>query len=389
MEKIAINPQRLKWCCETLGITVSSLFQDVKISEATLNKAFEHQAVLSINQLEKIADYFNQSLLFFIEKTEATAENIYSPAFRTINNQQPIESRKLRKFIANVEKQRKIYLNLLDDLQTPVIVDWQTPLDLSTKHLKPASNAVRQWLNIQVNDDFEALRESVENKGVMVIVSNGYDGPWQIDKSDPTRGFCLYYDTLPIIAIKKQQSKGAMAFTLMHELAHLLLHKTSMLDNQADFYSYQGREQEANIFASNLLLPDELLDRLDVSELRSLTYEDYDDFFQDLKKECCVSGDAILYRLCTENKITLLEYQQYRNFKDQQRKQEQAREKELRQTSIPRKYRHREPVNMFGRRYVNTVLNAKNNEHITLSKASTYLDNLKIHTLHKLERDFV
>jgi transcriptional regulator with XRE-family HTH domain len=104
MEKIAINPQRLKWCCETLGITVSSLFQDVKISEATLNKAFEHQAVLSINQLEKIADYFNQSLLFFIEKTEATAENIYSPAFRTINNQQPIESRKLRKFIANVEK---------------------------------------------------------------------------------------------------------------------------------------------------------------------------------------------------------------------------------------------------------------------------------------------
>jgi hypothetical protein len=73
---------------------VSSLFQDVKISEATLNKAFEHQAVLSINQLEKIADYFNQSLLFFVEKTEATAENIYSPAFRTINNQQPIESRK-------------------------------------------------------------------------------------------------------------------------------------------------------------------------------------------------------------------------------------------------------------------------------------------------------
>jgi hypothetical protein len=45
----------------------------------------------------------HQSLLFFIEKTEATAENIYSPAFRTINNQQPIESRKLRKFIANVD----------------------------------------------------------------------------------------------------------------------------------------------------------------------------------------------------------------------------------------------------------------------------------------------
>jgi Zn-dependent peptidase ImmA (M78 family) len=54
-------------------------------------------------------------------------------------------------------------------------------------------------------------------------------------------------------------------------------------------YRLSVREQEANIFASNLLLPDELLNRLDVSELRSLTYKDYDDFFQDLKRECCVS----------------------------------------------------------------------------------------------------
>jgi hypothetical protein len=51
---------------------------------------------------------------------------------------------------------------------------------------------VRQWLNIQVNDDFEALRESVENKGIMVIVSNGYNGPWQIDKSDPNKSFFVF-----------------------------------------------------------------------------------------------------------------------------------------------------------------------------------------------------
>jgi Zn-dependent peptidase ImmA (M78 family) len=107
--------------------------------------------------------------------------------------------------------------------------------------------------NSKCANDFEALRESVENKGIMVIVSNGYNGPWQIDKSDSTRGFCLYYDMLPIIAIKKQ-SKGAMAFTLMHELAHLLLHKTSMLDNQADFYSYQVFLLSLLIFKISILL---------------------------------------------------------------------------------------------------------------------------------------
>jgi hypothetical protein len=61
--------------------------------------------------------------------------------------------------------------------------------------------------------------QSVENKGIMVIVSNGYNGPWQIDKSDSTRGFCLYYDTLPIIAIKKQQH-ACIDICIKHKLIY-------------------------------------------------------------------------------------------------------------------------------------------------------------------------
>jgi hypothetical protein len=37
----------------------------------------------------------------------------------------------------------------------------------------------------------------------MVFVSNGYNGQWQIEKNEPVRGFSLYYETLPIIVIKK------------------------------------------------------------------------------------------------------------------------------------------------------------------------------------------
>ncbi len=48
-----------------------------------------------------------------------------------------------------------------------------------------------------------------------------------------------------------------------------------------------------------------------------------------------------------------------------------------------------EPINIFGDGYVATVLDALQNKHITLNKATTHLDNLKIRTLHKLEGDFV
>ncbi|SEH55255.1 hypothetical protein BAZSYMB_V2SCAFFOLD00054_5 [Bathymodiolus azoricus thioautotrophic gill symbiont] len=115
--------------------------------------------------------------------------------------------------------------------------------------------------------DFDVLRQAVEDKGIMVFVSNGYNGQWQIEKNEPVRGFSLYYEILPIIVIKKQRSKGAQAFTLMHELAHLLLHKVSAIDDEEDFYSYQGKEKEANEFAGNLLMPDEFLSQINVEKL--------------------------------------------------------------------------------------------------------------------------
>ena len=51
-------------------------------------------------------------------------------------------------------------------------------------------------------------------------------------------------------------------------------------------------------------------------------------------------------------------------------------------------YRHREPKHIFGDRFVSTVLDALNSRHITLSKASSYLDSLKINDLHELERHY-
>ncbi len=385
MKKIAINPNRLNWCCQALGINVSDLHVNINIAETTLTNAMQSQAVLSMKQLEKLADYFNQSLLFFLEPSDVSEDKIYSPQFRTINNQKPIHSLKLRAFIKNVEKQRQIYLSLLSDLNMPIVQDWQTHLTTDT---------ARQWLGLKPKNTFNDLRDAVESKGIMVVVSNVYNGQWQIDKNNPVRGFCLNYEKLPTIVIKKQDSKGAQAFTLMHELAHLLLHKESAIDDDECFYSYKGKEKEANEFASRVLMPNDFLNKINLIELGNLDIQEHDNYLKAFKQDWCVSGDAILYRLFLDKKITKVHYQAYRNFKEQQRKrllEEEKRNKELgiKAKIIPRKYRHKEPVNIFGRAYVATVLDARQNKHITLSKASSYLDNLKIHTLHKLERDFV
>jgi len=376
MDKININPNRLQWCCDMLGINLESLSQEVGIAYHTIEKVMDNETALSIKQLNKVAAYFNRSLLFFLEPTNPQEEKVYSVQFRTINNQKPIHSPKIRALIERVERQRKVYLSLREELGEEIPSDWYPyQLDISG-NVKTITSNVRQWLGLGDQYDFDMLRESVEAKGVMVFVSNGYNGEWQIDKHNPIRGFSLFYESLPIIVIKKQRSKGAQAFTLMHELAHLLLHKESMIDEESDFHSYQGKEKEANEFAGYLLVPKQFLCQIDVDALRRLRVEEYDNFLKPFKNRWCVSGEVILIRLLRSQEISQREYNCYREFKKNEKFEEGGG---------TRQYRFREPVNMFGQHFVNTVLDSLHSKNITLAKASTYLDNLKIRDIHKLE----
>lgn len=384
MEKIALNPNRLQWCMDTSDIDIARLSTKVSIAVATLEQAMASQAVLSVNQLEKLSRYFKCSLLFFLEPGDVQEQKIYSPQFRTINNQKPIHSPKLRAFIQRIEKQRKIYLGLLEDLDEPVKSDWLPDFTLSTDNIKQASSKVRQWLGLSDTVSFDDLRQAVESKGIMVFVSNGYNGQWQIDKNEPIRGFSLFFDVLPIIVIKKQTSKGAQAFTLMHELAHLLLHKESVIDNDEDFYNYQGKEKEANEFAGNLLMPDAFLSQINVEQLLSLSVNEYDQHLVDFKNHWCVSVEAILVRLLKNHQIMEQHYQDYKQLKNRQREIERTKKSDAK--PIPRSYRHREPVNMFGRPFVYAVFDSLHSQKITLAKASTYLDNIKISDVRQLEQ---
>lgn len=383
MEKIAINPSRLEWCLEALGIDIEELSIELKIAIATLEDGLENKKVFSVNQLEKIANYFKRSLLFFLEEDEPQEDEIYSVQFRTINNQKPIRSPKLRGFVEQVEKQRQIYINLLEELDEPVKHDWNPDnLDLND-NIKNISSNIRKWLGLSLNDNFNLIREAVESKGIIVIVSNGYNGKWQIEKQNPVRGFSLYFDVLPIIVIKKQASLGAQAFTLMHELAHLLLHKESVIDHDEDFYNYQGKEKEANEFAGNLLIPDRYLNQINVDELCELDIREYDSYLGNFRKLWCVSNRAILVRLLKNGEITQEIYQNYVSYKNEQLIIEASQPSSV---VIPRAYRHREPINVFGRPFVNAVFDSLHTKKITLAKASTYLDNIKIKDVRQLEQ---
>ncbi|MCH8068725.1 MAG: ImmA/IrrE family metallo-endopeptidase [Candidatus Marinimicrobia bacterium] len=375
-----INPQRIEWSCEEFGITPKLLSIQLKISWGNFEKTMRGEDGITIKQLRKVADYFNRGLLFYFEESPVNEETIYTPQFRTLTGQKPLLSPDIKILIERVEKQREIYIELLDDLGEGDNYDWEKfKLPSHTQqNIKKSAALVRRWLELEERETFDSYRLKVENKGVFVFVTNGYKGKWQIAKDDNMRGFSLYYPTFPIIAIKKQDSLRPQVFTLMHELGHLLLHRNGFIDDENDLYNYQGVEKAANEFAGNILVPDEFLKIINLIEFPYGDVQEYDENLKDFVNQWSVSTEVILIRMLKEEMIQQAHYDGYKSW---------------RKSIIPRttsggsrKYRHREPIKMFGANFVSTVLNAYHEKRITLAKASNYLDNLKIADIHQLEK---
>lgn len=380
MERIqSINPDRLAWCCADHGVTLEQCAAEVGIAAANLEKVMAGEPGLTFKQLRKLAEFFGRGVLFFLEPGPVDEAQVHTPQLCTLANRKPELSARVKALIERAERQRAIFLSLrgeLDDANLPRFA----PPDLAGLDIPAAARAVRQWLGLADTNDFESYRKAVEAKGLLVFQSNGYNGKWQIAKESPILGFSLYDPECPVIVIKKLPTESRQCFTLMHELGHLLLHKTSSIDDERDMHSHEGMERDANAFAGHLLVPDTFLKSIRDAE-RPAEAAGFDDWLAEQRKAWGVSSEVILLRLLDAGRLKRRDYDAYRAWRNQPMGGQE-------EDGGNRKWRHREPKHVFGDTFVRTVLDSLSARNITLTKASNYLDNLKIEDVHLLERHY-
>ena len=143
-----------------------------------------------------------------------------------------------------------------------------------------------------------------------------------------------------------------------------------------------AKRQEANIFASHCLLPHALLPP---KESIPEEYDDFDEKFLSLAKQLGISVEVVVIALLRHGQITKTQYKGYRKHKIEEFEKTAKTKEKTKKIRIPRKYRHREPLKIFGKQYVCTAIDAFHAGKITLSKLSDYLDRLKIKDIHALE----
>lgn len=371
MERIqSVNLERIKWACQEFGITLEQIAGTVDVRESTVNRLMAGDGI-TFNNLKKIGDFFGYGVLFFLEPGPVDDEKIYTNQFRTILNRKPNLSPKLRRFVQRVERQREAYIALQEAIAEPSVIF--NPPDVAGNPNGP--ELVFDWLNLSHGNSFDVTRTKIEQKGVLVFRSNGYNGPWQIPK-ETILGFSIYATPYPVIVVKKE-SEQRQLFTLVHELAHLLIHKTSWVDDLYDLESYAIHEQEASALAGSVLVPNFVLDDVIDKDMPD-NVEEYDDWLSAIRQAWGVSGEVILRRLLDSGRLPQGSYTAYRAWKEDVTWTQKE--------GGSRAYRHREPVHIFGDTFVRTVLTALQTQEITLARASDYLDNLKISDVHELER---
>lgn len=379
MERIqSVNRERIAWCCADQGITPDDLAAELGMATSVMSRIMAGDTGPSFQQLSKMAQFFGRGVLFFLEEGPVDAGAVHTPQFRTLAQQKPELTPRMKALIERVERQRDVYLSLREDLDLdsgPLFA----PPDLVGLEPKQAALAARRWLGLDdsVGQSFDTYRTAVESKGVLVFRASGYNGKWQIAKESPILGFALYDELCPVIVVKKQHTDTQLSFTLMHELGHLLLHKASSIDDDHDIHAQHGTEREANAFAGHLLVPDACLNAVD-DAARPSDVTGFDAWLKPLCARLAVSTEVVLRRLMDEGRLPSGLYAAYRQWRGSLLPADVG--------AGSREWRHREPRHLFGDRYVRTVLDALESRQITLAKASDWLDSLKVKDIRELER---
>ena len=194
------------------------------------------------------------------------------------------------------------------------------------------------------------------------------------------RGFAIYERPLPVIVANAKDSPRGRVFTLLHELAHILLRQSPLCDLHED-RSPSTEEARTEVFcnevAGNILVPSTALE----SEVEALGRGSGNPSESDIERLSglfSVSREVVVRRLLTMGRVPLGFYQMKRDQYLAEYRQESQREGGFAPPATMR-------VRDLGKLYVRTMVTAYHQEAITFADLSNYLG-MKLKHLPRVEQ---
>ncbi|MEK3821472.1 XRE family transcriptional regulator [Cytobacillus sp. FSL W8-0315] len=285
---------------EKLGVTEQAIWQ--------YENGYMSPKLEVVNKLKTIFNvkssyFYNSDLVSKADLTNINVENIAyrSEAINSLNKTQSelMHIRFIDVFLKKVEEKIAYPKNYLVGLRNDIIsfIKENSEMDRDIQ-IKNIAKIAR--IRIGLDED--------SNKNLLFLLEKA--GAFVLEKeiSNTIDAYSLWTeDDRPYIMLGSlKKSAVRRNFDLAHELGHLLLHyKVEFL--RQDKKSYKTLEDEANLFASEFLLPEKQFKE----DCKGIAKVSNPDAYIDIKQKWQVSLQAIAIRAF---RLEIIDYQQYRYF---------------------------------------------------------------------------
>jgi len=301
-----VNPEILIWARKTAGLSEEDAFQKLGLSGVHRLQALESGDIApSRRQLVNMSEKYRRPLLtFYLDKPPKQSKK--DQDFRTLPSQFKSDSEMLLKvLLRDVHVRKDLVRYALEDAEEDEKLDFvgsakmEDGVEYLAKHIAEKLNFNRSNFlqHKNVKDAFDALRSSVEQLGVFVLLKGNLGNYHTNIEVSVFRGFALADDVAPFIVINENDSRSAWAFSLMHELCHIFL-------GQSGISNYSLEKKKIEKFCDSVSA--KFL--MDVSALRQLDLEgDLENIIHEINSFANIhhlSRTMIAYNLLDQNLIS-------------------------------------------------------------------------------------
>lgn len=376
------KPELLIWAREHAHIPEEHAAQKLNISPEKLTSWEAGEARPTVKQLRKMAKLYRQSFAaFYLPEPPVMAE----PSIRdyrrfpgaTLAELPPV----LNFEIHAAFDRRVVALELLEEVgQTAPVFEPMAILDEDPELL---GTTIREVLKVKYEQQskwhdnriaFNYWRASIESVGILVFQASNVELAHM-------RGFSLSEFPLPIIVVNRKDSYAGRVFTMLHELAHIVLRTSGICDLEEDEPGGRPEEQTTEVFCNHFagacLVPKEYLLSEDIVVDKGRSTHWSGEEIEELSLRYSVSREVILRRFLI---LRLIDQEFYRIRRDEllQEYQQLPKTKGFAPPST-------EVVSTVGKPFIRLVLDAFSSGRITSSDVADYLG-VRLKHLHSIQQ---
>lgn len=243
-----MNPAILKWARETAGLDLGNAARKIDLKAAYGLAGAERLASLEAGDgelsaalLKRMSAQYHRPLLTFYLPDPPVAADL-GQDFRTLPDHADPSNVLLATLLRDVKARQSLARDALEDEEDTSAValvgsmsGTSDPVELAQALIAAIGFERDIFRAYRTNEEaFTYLRGLVETKGVFVLLAGDCGHHTTAIDVRVFRGFAIADAVAPFIVVNDQDAKAAWSFTLLHELAHLLLGASGISGGRPD-----------------------------------------------------------------------------------------------------------------------------------------------------------